>query len=152
MNTEAEVLMKTTCSGELRFAKTARIPVAPNFYSNEFNCPCDKCETTIIDPALPEKLQALRDLIGLRVNISSGYRCADYQDTLKRRGYETAKGVSQHELGRAADLFVIRSLRHVSGSELEHYARKAGFKAIGVGVSWVHVDLREGDKKWFYKS
>lgn len=121
--------------------------ISKYFNKSEFLCPCGNCKDFEIDAELLEKLDAMRELHGGPLKVTSGYRCAAYQEQLKLRGYETATGVSQHTLGRAADV----TDGVTPGYELEDQARKAGFKAVGVGKNWVHVDLRsDKDRKWSY--
>lgn len=120
-----------------------------HFSLSEFLCGCGKCPQTKVDPDLITKLEALRALCKATIRINSGYRCREYQDDLRRRGYDTATGVSQHELGRAAD--VSTESPRLSGAEIEVLARRAGFKAVGVGMTWAHLDLRDDkERRWVY--
>ena len=83
------------------------------------------------------------------VSKGGGYRCARYQEILRRKGFETSTGISQHELGRAADI----TCHGLNGNDLEVYAREAGFKAVGVGARFIHVDLRDDvERRWEYKA
>jgi len=123
--------------------------LSPYFTSSEFDCPCSHCSTTLIDSALADKLYLLRQAIKAPIKIGSGYRCSWYQADLRARGFETAAGVSQHELGKAVDF----SSAGKTGQELETFARSVGFRAVGVASTWVHVDLREDkDRRWTYKN
>jgi uncharacterized protein YcbK (DUF882 family) len=128
------------------YAKLDVEPVGLHFKSYEFDCPCDNCGKTLIDQDLVIKLDKMRGLLGCSLKITSGYRCQHYQDVLKAKGYETAKTVSQHTLGKAAD---VTTGVH-TGQELADVARAAGFKAIGTGKHFVHVDTRPGPHKWSY--
>lgn len=121
--------------------------LSKNFYSHEFDCPMG--EWTLIDLRLVEILQAIRDFVGKPVKITSGFRSKEYQLDLKRRGYETAKGMSTHEVGAAVDI----SVTGMSGQELEAVAESQGIKAIGVGQSFIHIDLRnDKTRRWTYSS
>jgi uncharacterized protein YcbK (DUF882 family) len=84
------------------------------------------------------------------VNISSGFRCTKHQEDIKKDPkFETAKGTSSHELGMAADV----NCGFFSGKLLAELARKAGFQNIGVGRSFIHVDVRPGGpREWGYKN
>lgn len=117
-----------------------------HFKTNEFQCPCSGCKSTLIDSELVEKLELLRKGMGTKLQITSAYRCPDKQKELRILGYETAKGISQHCLGKAADV----TNGVARGAELEEEARKAGFKSVGVGKTWIHVDLRPEERRWFY--
>lgn len=134
----------------LRFNKDVLTKLSLHFSVPEFPCPCPQCTETKIDSDLIDKLEALRSQTGpLRIDAGGGYRCSHYQTELRLRGYETAVGVSQHELGRAADVKSEDS--RFTGAELENMARKAGFMAVGVGKDWIHVDLRsDKERRWVY--
>lgn len=123
--------------------------LSAHFTLAEFECPCDSCTTTIVESLLIDKLEKLRAQKGSIIKISKGggYRCAAYQAKLKLRGYETAIGLSQHQLGLAADI----SDGVTPGYELRDLALLAGFKAIGVGKLFIHVDCRpDRDRSWTY--
>lgn len=130
------------------YQKGSNAILSTHFKSSEFDCKCPQCTETKIDSDLITLLEKIRENTG-PLKITSGYRCSHYQTELRLRGYETAVGVSQHELGRAAD--VTGEDTEYSGAQLEQLARNAGFKAVGVGRSWVHVDLRnEKERRWTY--
>lgn len=123
--------------------------VSKYFQAHELDCRCSypDCETTYVDDDLMAKADALRDAVGCPVVITDGNRCPRYQQDLKARGYETSSGVSQHELFKALDL---TTGRH-TGLELEAAARKVGFKAVGVGKTFIHADLRDDkERRWSY--
>jgi uncharacterized protein YcbK (DUF882 family) len=121
--------------------------LSKDFKVSEFACPCDHCEETLIDDELVLRLQELREALGFPLKITSGYRCEHHQEELREMGFETAVGKSQHELGRAADV----KTGHHLGIEIEEAARSVGFKAVGVGKAWAHVDLRDDrDRRWKY--
>lgn len=121
--------------------------ISEHFAAKEFDCPCSNCARTWIDDLLPKRLDAMREQAGSAILITSGYRCEKHQDELKAKGYETASGLSTHEMGKAAD---IRTGKH-SGAELETLARNAGIRAVGIGKTWIHIDLRGPEmRRWFY--
>lgn len=130
------------------FKKNSTEQVSKDFKAFEFDCPCSKCLETPVEMRLIDLLQSLREETGFPIKITSGYRCADHQEELRQQGCETAKGKSQHELGAAAD---IKTGLH-TGEELEKFARAVGFKAVGVGKHWVHLDLRDDKpfRRWTY--
>jgi uncharacterized protein YcbK (DUF882 family) len=133
------------------YKKGTNVKLSTHFNSSEFSCSCDQCNITIIDPTLIVLLEAMRAILGTPIKINAGYRCAHKQDMLRLQGYETAKGISTHQLGQAADIESGVWLGH----ELEDAARRAGFKAVGVAQTWVHCDLRGQDggrvRRWTYK-
>jgi uncharacterized protein YcbK (DUF882 family) len=88
-----------------------------------------------MDPALLEKLQALRDSYGKGIVISSGFRCEAHNKQLG--------GVPQslHLVGKAVDCMT------VSGDERYVFIKKAmelGFTGIGIASRFVHLDVRSG--------
>ena len=117
------------------------------YTSSDFDCKCQDCKHTVVDSDLVDKLYVMSMDIGGKLTVTSGYRCPEYQKQLKLRGYDTAAGVSQHQLGRAADIVK----EPIPGYELEGFANRAGFKAIGIGRSFIHVDLRSDiGRRWKY--
>jgi uncharacterized protein YcbK (DUF882 family) len=123
----------------------SRDKVGEYFQAREFDCRCGRCLETRIDPELIKRLDALRRLAGPLI-ITSGFRCAAHQAALRGRGFETARGTSQHELGRAADLVS----RRYAPVELEALARQVGFTAVGLAPTFIHVDLRPQRIAWAY--
>jgi uncharacterized protein YcbK (DUF882 family) len=133
--------MKTT-----EFKKGSNENASTHFLSKEFDCPCTSCDKTLVHPELLVFLEAIRAVVG-PIKITSGYRCQAYQDDLRKRGYETAKGISSHTLGEAVDLLTNKHF----GIELEKVARTVGVKAVGVAKKWIHIDLRkDAVRRWTY--
>lgn len=118
--------------------------ITAHFGRTEFECPCG-CPDQKIAVNLVAKLEEVRAALGEPIRVTSGYRCRAYQEDLARRGYETAKGISQHELGNAADITTDAM------ASLQALVVKR-FKAVGVARTFIHVDLREDTtRRWFYK-
>jgi uncharacterized protein YcbK (DUF882 family) len=132
----------------LEYAKDCGDKVSKYFKAYEFDCPCSSCNKTIISEKLLILLDKLRDKLQTPVRITSGYRCKDYQKELSNTtGVETSIKISQHELGEAADL----KAATFDGWELEKIARDVGFRAVGTGKMFVHVDTRPGKiRSWKY--
>lgn len=119
-----------------------------NFSTKELECPCTNasCQTQKIAVALMDKLQAIRNETDSVLRVHSAYRCRAYQASLTKRGYETAKGVSQHELGNAADI----SSSALTAQLLKPHAKRH-FRAVGTAANFLHVDLRDDkDRAWSY--
>lgn len=115
------------------------------FKASEFECRCG-CLKQRISKALLERLDDIREDLGDPIQIHSGFRCAAKQAQLATQGYETAKGVSQHELGNAADVSA------VGMGELLQLLR-GKFKAIGTARTFCHVDIRDDKQRyWSYSS
>lgn len=133
--------------GLMEYKRGSNTKVSKFFNSNEFDCHCGQCDTTLIDPLLVLRLDILREALGAAIVILSGYRCALRQQQIKEQGLETAKGISTHEQGKAADIYS----RGFSGSHLAFKAKESNFKRIGEAFNWIHVDVKDGEAHWFYK-
>jgi len=74
------------------------IKVAPHFKLWEFECPC--CFTVRLYPVLLERLEKLRQEMGIPIVITSGYRC--------RKHNREVGGVerSLHLFGQAVDIAI----------------------------------------------
>lgn len=136
----------------LTFKKGADTALSDHFKAKDFDCPCanPECTQTHINEDLVHLLNDLRNRLGcpLIVGKGGGYRCLRYEKELAARGYETAKGVSQHSLGAASD---VNTDGAHTGFQLEEAARGVGFLAVGVGTNWIHVDLRKPENRsWYY--
>lgn len=134
-------------NGYYYFSKIEKMPLSPHFVSSEFACQCkyDTCDESKVSKELVDKLEAARVACGISIRITSGYRCRAHQLALAAQGKETATGISQHELGNAAD---------VAAKDMDALlaALEPEFKAIGVAKSFIHVDLRsDRDRRWGYK-
>lgn len=131
-----------------RWHKGDRCNLSEHFNTMEFTCQCSHsdCLNQMIAISLVEKLQKVRELLGAPLTITSGFRCKTHQQELTARGCETAKSVSQHELGNAADIV---------SSDLKALAKliENEFSAIGYSNRFFHVDLRSDKKRyWTYKN
>ncbi|MBW1973481.1 MAG: DUF882 domain-containing protein [Deltaproteobacteria bacterium] len=114
--------------------------LSKNFSLYEFRCPC--CGA-VVDPDLIEALQKLRDLIGLPINITSGYRCKKHN-----REIGGTKG-SYHLKGKAADIYVT----NLHPTKLYEKAKEIeAFKNGGIGIyldeGFIHVDVRGYKARW----
>jgi zinc D-Ala-D-Ala carboxypeptidase len=119
--------------------------LSQHFSKTEFNCQCGNCTLQKVDEELLEALEKVRFEYGKPISISSGFRCHEHQVELGKM-FETAKGVSQHELGRAVDIIVDDNTSKILLPILEKY-----FEAIGIAKNFIHVDLRRGVKRrWVY--
>lgn len=132
----------------ITYKKSDRIQLSKNFNSYEFRCglgrPC-ACQTTLIDEALVEILQRIRDhWPGHALHITSGYRCPVYNRSVSR-----ATG-SYHSKGMAADITV----DGVVPREVAKYAESIGVLGIGLYETqadgfFVHVDTRTYKSFWY---
>lgn len=117
----------------------------PNFSRRELACKCGcKPIPAGIDAnlaRLARALQELRDLAGVPLIVTSGYRCPAHNQAVGG-----APG-SQHMHGLAADIWS----KHLTPKELADLAEKIpAFANGGIGLysRWVHVDVRNGRARW----
>lgn len=117
-------------------SKDGETSLTTNFKVKEFRCK-DGSDTILIDSALVDYLQKIRDWADNSVTINSGYRTESYNKQID------GAPNSYHVKGRAADIVV-------SGKTPLEVARKAeelGMKGIIKYSSFVHVDTR--DSKYY---
>jgi len=115
--------------------------LSKNFSRHEFECRC--CGRAEINQRLVDALQELRDLAGLPVRVTSGYRCPEHNQAI---GGATR---SQHLLGTAADIVV----RGIIPAEMYRLAEDIeAFHNGGIGVypdkGFIHVDVRDRRARW----
>lgn len=110
--------------------------VSKNFSRREFACKCG-CGFDAVDVDLLSGLQALRDLSGRSITITSGDRCEAHN---KKVG-----GASQslHKKGKAADI-VVQGLKP---TEMAALAEKVSEFQKGAVITYnkdgfIHVDVR----------
>lgn len=126
----------------ITYKRGDKTALTKNFSRYEFDCPCG-CGTQMVDPELAEKLQRIRDVVGKKIKITSGYRC------LKRNQDAGGGTNSRHRYGMAADWRLEdRSLNPVAlGIIATQY-----FKAVGIywydGCAIVHTDTRDTKATW----
>ncbi|MCK9370545.1 D-Ala-D-Ala carboxypeptidase family metallohydrolase [Candidatus Dojkabacteria bacterium] len=121
--------------------------LSEHFAKFEFECQCKykDCMQQSVNEELIAKLELVRTEFGAPLSISSGFRCAKHQRDLAET-METAVGLSQHELGNAADI----ATNPAKSILLLPIIRKH-FMAVGVANSFIHVDLRTGKRRdWRY--
>ena len=82
------------------WAKDGEKNLSPSFKVREFRC-SDNTDPIFIDSELVEILQKIRNHFGKPVNITSGFRTASKNATIKN-----AAKFSQHLYGKAADIWI----------------------------------------------
>lgn len=113
------------------------------FAESEMQCPC--CSHSKMDADFMEKLNKLRESCGFPLMINSGYRCPNHNEKIG------SKVNSAHVQGRAADVSCTDGWRRFM---IVKNAFELGFKRIGVGKSFVHLDTSEDlpqDVLWVYE-
>lgn len=133
-------------AGFYMFDKNEKVALSAHFSTHEFACHCtlSSCAEQRIDENLVSKLELVRQKLGSGIRITSGYRCHERQEELRKMGKETANGISMHELGKAAD---------VQAKDMAKLTQlcDAEFSAMGVAKSFLHVDMRNDKKRrWGY--
>lgn len=103
--------------------------ITKNFSDYEFACPC--CGRFKMDKDFIEQLQKARDSAQIPFVITSGYRCENYNRKVK------GSSNSSHLVGRAVDIEASSSLTRFL---VVYGLTMAGFKRIGIGKNFVHVD------------
>lgn len=118
--------------------------LSKNFSQEEFSCPC--CGLGEVDSFFIERLQQLRDSCGWPFGMNSGYRCAKYNESEKIGGKKT----SLHTIGKAGDISTLGWTSAMLYEFLKH-AINVGFKGIGIGKTYIHLDTRSTKSKmWVY--
>lgn len=124
-------------------------PFNKYFKTSEFSCQCKlpSCVEQKVSKELISKLTQLRESINEPLSITSGFRCREHQEEIRRSGVSTVVAkVSTHELGDAADVQPTRT----SIKDFETIAAKF-FKAIGTAKTFLHLDLRSDKvRRWPY--
>lgn len=113
----------------------------PNFSPGEpfLACPC--CGEFYYDPISMDKLQKVRYLTGVPLNLNSAHRCPIHNTKVKGALRSQHKKI-------AFDI----SLRNQYPGKLLSACIKAGFNAFGFYGSFLHVDNRPGRRAvWISK-
>ena len=117
--------------------------LSKDFEKWEFACGCG-CGYDDISQKLVDKLQALRDLVGKPIIVTSGCRCHDYNRHIG--------GVidSPHLEGLAADIQV----EGISPVTLAVMAHWIDYIRIGIYPKHVHIDIKPPNpsKYWLVKN
>lgn len=105
-----------------------------NFKSEELACTC--CGESGVKQWALDKLQAIRDIVGRPLTITSAYRCSNHPLEAKKL---TGKA-GTHNQGIAFDIYVSSGTeRH----ELINTGLLVGANGIGVDKNFIHLDFRE---------
>lgn len=110
------------------------------FTEDEMRCP--HCRICLMDSHFMDILDSLRAAVGRALSIDSGYRCPIHDKELN--------GENNHTQGKAVDIACPDSTLRFA---IIHQAVLLGFKRIGIGKTFVHLDIC-GDKPqeviWLY--
>lgn len=118
--------------------------LSKDFYRDEFACKGENCcnHSAPVHPSLVDALQLLRDRIGKPLQINSGYRC-------RKRNQEIGGAAnSMHCLAIAADVVPPNGM--TTGELAAEAENIFAFANGGIGIydGWVHLDTRNGRKRW----
>lgn len=124
--------------------------LSKNFNRHEFECQGKDCceHSAPVHPELIDGLQILRDMVGHRIDISSGFRCK------RHNRKENGSKNSFHTLGMAADIACFDKKtgeQIISPEKLAQLAELVtAFNTGGIGLyKWgIHVDVREHMTRW----
>lgn len=111
------------------------LPLAKNFNLTEF-ASRDTDAQVIVSLKLVDLLQRLRDRIAEPLYINSGYRTVAHNRSVNGATY------SQHLYGRAADVWA----KGRTVDQLANLAREIGFTGILRYKTFVHLDVRAGER------
>ena len=100
------------------------------FARSEFVCSC--CGKEDMDYDFVEVMDRLRETLGRRLIVTSGWRCKRYN---KKVG---GKQNSAHLLGIAADITVVGSQRRFN---IIDYGISLGITRFGIGKNYMHIDI-----------
>lgn len=118
----------------------------PNFTPDELKC--KGTGAIMVDVDALDKLQALRNLLGVPLHLTSAFRSKKHNNNLRKRGYKTAKK-SKHLEAKAYDI----QTRYIDPVKLERAARKVEFTGFGFYIEsgFMHIDTgkaREWGQRW----
>lgn len=112
------------------------------FSPDEFKRCIPSCSKEQMDKGFMQRLNKARRLAGLPFVLNSAYRSSEY-DMQKGRS-----GNSYHCKGRAVD---IKCLDSSSRAVIVSALISCGFRGIGIGNTFVHVDDRPIKCMWLYE-
>jgi uncharacterized protein YcbK (DUF882 family) len=99
----------------------------------------------MVEQELINRLEKIREEVKLPMKINSGYRCTAYQKHLRDTKASTVVAKkSQHELGAGCDA--------ACNMPYDEYLKvcEKYFTAIGLGKTFLHLDLRPQKIRWDY--
>jgi len=121
--------------------------LSKNWSSREFECACG-CGTGEMDMGHIERLQELRESIGVALKVTSGIRCKEHNEII--RGAKKSWHVPRSGICCASDITFAHGARN-NARVLKLYtlADQLHFKGLGLYRGRIHVDSRSGKRaRW----
>lgn len=128
---------------EYSLRRDGDLQLSPHFRLSEFASK-DGSDKVLVDDALVELLEQIREAAGGAVTINSGYRSPAHNAAVG------GVSSSQHLYGRAADIVVEGASPLLVGQIAEYYLDRRG--GIGVYQTFTHVDTRTIRSRWDQRS
>lgn len=128
---------------EYSLRRDGDLQLSPHFRLSEFASK-DGSDKVLVDDALVELLEQIREAAGGAVTINSGYRSPAHNAAVG------GVSSSQHLYGRAADIVVSGASPLLVGQIAEYYLDRKG--GIGVYQTFTHVDTRSIRSRWDQRS
>ena len=118
------------------------------FKLSEFDSPDSKGSGTNMKRDFLKTLDKARDIANIPFKISSGFRTAQHNVTLRKQGYK-ASANSSHLKGCAADIMCNDS---GTRQKIVNGLIQAGFTRIGIAKTFIHCDTDKdkNDAIWLY--
>lgn len=122
--------------------------LSPYFSTSDFSCKCNfpDCKKQRISKTIIVRLDLIRKEVKQPIIVTSAYRCVKYQAFLRAAGINTVVAkVSQHELGNAVDAIP-------KDGDVQKFIPvcEKHFDSIGLAKNFLHLDLRNGKRRWNY--
>lgn len=128
---------------EYSLRRDGDLQLSPHFRLSEFASK-DGSDKVLVDDALVDLLEQIREAAGGAVTINSGYRSPAHNAAVG------GVSSSQHLYGRAADIVVSGASPLLAGQIAEYYLGRKG--GIGVYSGFTHVDTRAIRSRWDQRS
>ena len=128
---------------EYSLRRDGDLQLSPHFRLSEFASK-DGSDKVLVDDALVDLLEQIREAAGGAVTINSAYRSPAHNAAVG------GVSSSQHLYGRAADIVVEGASPLLVGQMAEHYLDRRG--GIGVYQTFTHVDTRTIRSRWDQRS
>ena len=126
-----------------RYKKGVRTRITKNFWSTEFDSKggYEDEKWTLIDVDHVEKLQELRDKLGVSCKITSGFRGPTHNRAVG------GASRSRHLMGDATDV----QFKGISPDDVADAAEELGFDGIGRYNTFTHLDSRGHKARWDFR-